>query len=143
MIEFVLGQEIDVREEQERTNDGPDGAGAVDERAERVMVVSKRKRVTLSAAHVTSSTPALNALHAIRAFVARILRDEVPFAELETNRGERTGLWDDALSEATEAQEVGEDDGELGKELTFSVKAPLRIIEEGRRKIPRKEWEAA
>jgi hypothetical protein len=59
-----------------------------------------------------------------------VLRNEIPSCSLGQERGEETWLWDEAL---------GDGDGN-GR---FSVKAPVRIIEEGRRAIPKSEiWRA-
>ena len=112
----------------------------------------EKEEITLSAAHVTTCTPALEALCGIREFMVRVLNDAVPFADLGMERGERVGLWDDALSESDGGERRAKDDGGSGsadgdrgagrdsENLTFSVKAPLRIVEEGRRGIRREEW---
>lgn len=91
--------------------------------------------LTLSAAHVTTNAPALPTLLAVQRFMCRVLRDEVPFAELVPERGERVGLWDDFLEDKKHG--IQDDEDNPG---SFSVKAPLRIIEEGRQKIPKDEW---
>jgi glyoxylase-like metal-dependent hydrolase (beta-lactamase superfamily II) len=80
-------------------------------------------RVKLSAGHVTANVDALACLMAAKDFMTRILRDEVDFREQPIKRGERFGHWSDRTS-------------------AFSLGAPLRVIEEGRLKIPQKEWMA-
>lgn len=78
------------------------------------------KRVTLSAGHFTVGVDALSCLLEVKAFMGRVLRDEVGFEEQPLKRGERFGQW----------QEEGR----------FSLGAPLRIVTEGRREIPEEEW---
>jgi glyoxylase-like metal-dependent hydrolase (beta-lactamase superfamily II) len=91
---------------------------------------SKKSRVRLGAAHVTADIDAEDCLVAMQDFMRRILRNEIPSCSLGQERGEETGLWDEAL---------GDGDGN-GR---FSVKAPLRIMEEGRKAIPKSEiWRA-
>lgn len=91
---------------------------------------SKKRRVRLGAAHVTADVDAEDCLVAMQDFMRRVLRNEVPSCSLGQERGEETCLWDEAL---------GDGDGN-GR---FSVKAPLRIMEEGRKAIPRSEiWRA-
>jgi hypothetical protein len=92
--------------------------------------VSKKRRVRLGAAHVTADVDAEDCLLAIQDFMRRVLRNEIPSCSLGQERGEETCLWDEAL---------GDGDGN-GR---FSVKAPLRIIEEGSKAIPKSEiWRA-
>jgi hypothetical protein len=91
---------------------------------------SEKPRVRLGAAHVTADVDAEDCLVAMQDFMRRILRNEIPSCSLGHERGEETSLWDEAL---------GDGDGN-GR---FSVKAPLRIIEEGRKAIPKSEiWRA-
>jgi hypothetical protein len=91
---------------------------------------SRKPRVRLGAAHVTADVDAEDCLVAMQDFMRRILRNEIPSCSLGQERGEETCLWDEAL---------GDGDGN-GR---FSVKAPLRIIEEGRKAIPKSEiWRA-
>jgi hypothetical protein len=92
--------------------------------------VSKKRRVRLGAAHVTADVDAEDCLLAIQDFMRRVLRNEIPSCSLGQERGDETCLWDEAL---------GDGDGN-GR---FSVKAPLRIVEEGRKAIPKSEiWRA-
>ena len=91
---------------------------------------SKKRRVRLGAAHVTADVDAEDCLVAMQDFMRRVLRNEIASCSLGQERGEETCLWDEAL---------GDGDGN-GR---FSVKAPLRIMEEGRKAIPRSEiWRA-
>ena len=91
---------------------------------------NKNRRVRLGAAHVTADVDAEDCLVAMQDFMRRILRNEIPSCSLGQERGEEACLWDEAL---------GDGDGN-GR---FSVKAPLRIIEEGRKAIPKSEiWRA-
>lgn len=78
-------------------------------------------RVTLSAGHVTAGVDALDCLKGVKEFMSRVLRDEVQFEEEPAKRGERFGAW---------SEEGGR----------FSLGAPLRLIEEGRKAIAGKEW---
>lgn len=79
------------------------------------------RRVVLSAGHVTVGVDALQCLLEARDFMGRVLRDEVRFEEEPVKRGERFGSW---------AEEGGR----------FSLGAPLRLVEEGRKTIPVKDW---
>jgi len=108
----------------------------IDPRAEKTPVqvgpeqVSKKRRVRLGAAHVTADVDAEDCLLAMQDFMRRVLRNEIPSCSLGQERGEETCLWDEAL---------GHGDGN-GR---FSVKAPWRIVEEGRKAIPKSEiWRA-
>lgn len=76
-----------------------------------------KSRVTLSAGHVTTGVDALDCLLGVKDFMTRVLRDEVQFEEEPMKRGERFGSW---------REEGGR----------FSLGAPLRLIEEGRKAIP-------
>ena len=115
----------------------------------------KRVHIMLSAAHVTTNAPAQPAIDGIKHFMARILRDEVPFKHVEDRRGEATGLWDDSLIKGGDETEFGgegggeRDHGEERKDADdeyyrrkgrWSVMAPIRVVEEGRKGIPREEW---
>jgi len=94
-----------------------------------------KPRLTLSAAHVTASVDAETCLIAIQTFVARILRNEVPFRLVkEVKTGEMVGLWDDMLDEERR-------DLKGNQKGRFSVQSPLWVTEEGRKRIPREEWE--
>ena len=86
----------------------------------------RKQRVRLGAAHVTANVDAEDCLLAMQDFMRRILRNEIPFCSLGNERGEEICLWDEAL---------GAGDGK-GR---FSVRAPTRIIEEGRKAIPTNE----
>ena len=115
---------------------------------------SKKQSITLSAAHVTTNAPALPAIDGIKHFMSRILRDEVPFKQVEDRRGEETGLWDDTLVEGGDETAFNEDVGREGNDAQggtrdnvyyrrkgrWSVVAPLRVVEGGRKGVPRKEW---
>lgn len=87
-----------------------------------------KPRVTLACGHVTSSTDAYSCLQRMKAFMARILRDEVPVYAWPPDRGFEVGHWTD--------------DGESPERTyhEFSVVAPVFVVEEGRREIPREEW---
>ncbi|KAF2805553.1 uncharacterized protein BDZ99DRAFT_450180 [Mytilinidion resinicola] len=86
--------------------------------------------VLLCAGHVTVNADAAGCLLAMRDFMARILRDEVPRERLLDARGEETWFWDDLIDEGTDLAKAGR----------FSLVAPLRVIEEGRKVIPQEEW---
>jgi glyoxylase-like metal-dependent hydrolase (beta-lactamase superfamily II) len=83
--------------------------------------VEGASRVTLCAGHVTAGVDALDCLLGVKTFMARVLRNEVHFEEDPMKRGERFGSW-------------REDGGR------FSLGAPLRLIEEGRKSISREAW---
>ena len=91
---------------------------------------NKKQRVRLGAAHVTADVDAEDCLLAMQDFMRRVLRNEIPSCSLGEEGGVETCLWDEAL---------GDGDGN-GR---FSVKAPLRVIEQGRKAIPKSEiWRA-
>ncbi|KAF2489368.1 hypothetical protein BU16DRAFT_531686 [Lophium mytilinum] len=92
-----------------------------------------RPRVLICAGHVTVNVDAAECLLAMQGFMARILRDEVPRKRLPDARGEETWFWDDLLDSSRE--EKGS--AQAGR---FSLVSPLRVIEKGRRKIPREDW---
>lgn len=121
-------------------------------------------RVRLCAAHTTVSVDAEAATLAIISFMAGILRDEVPCRRVaDGRRGEERWLWDYALDNTpTDLEEndhigcqIQRENRKLQERSTkgtkdgleyrdeYSALAPLRVIEEGRRSIPRSEWEAA
>ncbi|KAH6616508.1 beta-lactamase-like protein [Boeremia exigua] len=79
------------------------------------------ERIVLAAGHGVVGADALECLVAVRAFIARVLRDEVRFEEQGFKRGERFGGW-------------GEEGGR------FSLGAPVRVVQEGREGIPEEEW---
>jgi glyoxylase-like metal-dependent hydrolase (beta-lactamase superfamily II) len=79
------------------------------------------KRVMLSAGHVTTNVDAETVLKEVKAFMGRVLTDKVDFEERGMKRGERFGMW-------------VEDGGR------FSLGAPIRVVEQGRGKIPRDKW---
>lgn len=87
----------------------------------------KKTRIKLGAAHVTAEVDAEECLVEMQDFMRKVLRDEIPSCSVGRQRGEETCLWDEAL---------GDGDGR-GR---FSVRAPLRIIEEGRAGIPVHEF---
>jgi glyoxylase-like metal-dependent hydrolase (beta-lactamase superfamily II) len=111
-------------------------------------------RVFLCAAHTTLALDAEEAILAMRTFIMGVLRDEVPCKRLEDGlRGEERWLWDFALRSREERSRVEGEEEQKGRgsgigpvslknlaeeegEYAFSVLAPLRVIEEGRRKIP-------
>jgi glyoxylase-like metal-dependent hydrolase (beta-lactamase superfamily II) len=104
---------------------------------------TKAPRVRLAAAHTTVALDAEAAILSIRTFMARVLRDEVPKKCLQHGRrGEERWVWDYALEEAN-VDEVEHSKG-LARNLRYlyrySVLAPLKVIEDGRRKIPRHKW---
>jgi glyoxylase-like metal-dependent hydrolase (beta-lactamase superfamily II) len=79
------------------------------------------KRVVLSASHTTTCMDAATLLENVKEFMGRVLRDEIPCKEGAEKRGERFGYW-----------------GEDGRE--FKLGAPLRIVGEGRARIPRSKY---
>lgn len=101
-------------------------------------------RVHLAASHTTSHADAMTAILEIRAFVAAILRDEIPKRRAaDGHRGEEMWLWDYAVAEKND-EDDGDDDDTVAVAVAegervrrrFSVLAPLVVIEEGRRRIP-------
>jgi hypothetical protein len=80
-----------------------------------------QSRVVLSAGHVTAGVDALHCLLDVKDFMRRVLRNEVHFEEEPLKRGQRFGSW---------REEGGR----------FSLGAPLRLIEEGRKTIPVNDW---
>ena len=93
---------------------------------------SKSSRVRLCAAHTTFNLDAEAAILEMKDFMAAVFRDEVPNKHVEqAPRGEERWLWDYALEQEWEM------------EYKYSVLAPLSIVEEGRRTIPREQWSVA
>lgn len=88
----------------------------------------EEQRVTLAAGHVTALVDAQSCLLAAKEFIARVLRDEVHFVSWPLRRGEPFGKWTD------------DPEGRDVVPSKFSVGAPIRIVEEGRKTIPEKEW---
>ncbi|KAF7557739.1 hypothetical protein G7Z17_g475 [Cylindrodendrum hubeiense] len=87
-------------------------------------------RVAIGAGHVTALSPdAESFILSIRAFMSRILRDEVPTEKIDVDWLASLDLW-------------GWDDGERAATIEYEwiVWSPKRIIEEGRQTIPRIEW---
>jgi hypothetical protein len=80
------------------------------------------ERVKLAAGHVTAGVDAQTCLQSVKGFMGRVLRDEVRFTAFPDRRGEAFGCWSDGP------------DGE------FSVAAPVRLMEEGRKVIAEGEW---
>ncbi|KAH9866327.1 hypothetical protein J1614_008894 [Plenodomus biglobosus] len=78
--------------------------------------------VKLAAGHVTAEVNALEFLLDVKDFMTKVLRGELTFTRQQDKRGEAFGHWSDH-----------QDD-------TFSLGAPLRVVEEGRQRIPEKEW---
>jgi hypothetical protein len=130
--EWVLITATDTPSDFSGTTEPTPRTAAIDSRAKKNLPeqVSKKQRVRLGAAHVTADVDAEDCLLAMQDFMRRVLRNEIPSCSLGQERGEETCLWDEAL---------GDGDGN-GR---FSVRAPLRIVEEGRKAIPKSEiWRA-
>lgn len=95
------------------------------------------RRVRLAAAHTTLSLDAEGAIHAIKSFMARVLRDQVPCRRIEDGRrGEERWVWDYAL---------GEEDRSPREAVAFggydySLLSPVAVIEDGRKRLPREMW---
>lgn len=86
----------------------------------------------------------MTAILEIRAFVAAVLRDEIPKRRVaDGHRGEEMWLWDYAVAGEEEEEENNDTDDDEGERVRrrFSILAPLVVIEEGRRKIPCVEWD--
>lgn len=81
-----------------------------------------RQSVKLAAGHVTAEVDALEFLLHVKDFMTKVLRGELTLTRQQDKRGEPFGHWSDH-----------QDD-------TFSLGAPLRVVEEGRYRIPEKEW---
>jgi glyoxylase-like metal-dependent hydrolase (beta-lactamase superfamily II) len=134
--EWVLVTATDSPSDSSGTTEPTPHTTAIDPSAEKTPgqvgpeQMSKKQRVRLGAAHVTAEVDAEDCLLAMQDFMRRVLRNEIPSCSLGQERGEETCLWDEAL---------GDGDGN-GR---FSVRAPLRIVEEGRKAIPKSEiWRA-
>jgi hypothetical protein len=97
----------------EKNGDAEEGSGTEQGRV---------NRVKLSAGHVTAGVDAQSFLENVKGFMGRLLRNEVPFIAMPDRREETFGHWTDGP------------DGE------FSIAAPVRIMEEGRKRIPEGEW---
>ena len=94
---------------------------------------NKPPRARLCAAHTTFGLDAENAVLEMKSFMAAILRDEVPSKiAKQGSSGEERWLWDYALGNAMA--------GESETKGKYSVLAPLRLIEKGRRTIPKEQW---
>lgn len=87
-----------------------------------------KPRLKLASGHVTSAADAHACLTGVKSFMARVLRNEVASRPMGENRGKPMAHWTD------DPEEVGDTVSE------FSVGAPIFVIEEGRRTIPREEW---
>ena len=97
-------------------------------------------RVRLAAAHTTVTLDAEAAILSFREFIVRILRDEVPKQRVKDGyRGEERWFFDFALQEGQEPESDIQND-HLRYLHSYSVLAPLQVIELGRRKIPREAW---
>ncbi|KAF2845636.1 hypothetical protein T440DRAFT_460074 [Plenodomus tracheiphilus IPT5] len=73
--------------------------------------------VKLAAGHVTAEVNALEFLAQIKHFMMKVLTDKLTFARQPDKRGEAFGHWSDQTNER------------------FSLGAPLRVVEDGRRRI--------
>jgi glyoxylase-like metal-dependent hydrolase (beta-lactamase superfamily II) len=89
--------------------------------------IEGERPITLSAGHVTTSVDAATCLKDVKKFMAKVLRDEAHFEEQPAKRGMRFGHW---TEKKMENMVTG----------SFSLGAPLRVIREGKEKIPREEW---
>jgi glyoxylase-like metal-dependent hydrolase (beta-lactamase superfamily II) len=87
----------------------------------------ENKIVTLAAGHVTISVDAQECLVDVKRFMAKVLRGEARFEEQPLKREERFGHWTDTKQDSASGG--------------FSLGAPLRIIHEGRERIPKVEWD--
>jgi len=85
-----------------------------------------RRRVRLAAGHQTSDVDAEQALEEVVVLFKRILRGEVKQQDVGMDRGEQVCFWRDS-------------NGEAGEKARFSVKAPLRLVEEARKRFGRDE----
>jgi glyoxylase-like metal-dependent hydrolase (beta-lactamase superfamily II) len=83
--------------------------------------------VKLAAGHVTADADAEAFLRNVKQFMAKVLRKEVDFEEMPPKRGERFGLWTLKVQDDVHS---------------FSLGAPLRLVEEGRGEIHETEWVA-
>ena len=111
--------------------------------------IDSHPRVDLAAAHTTCNTDAETAILEIKAFVAAILRDELPKRKVGNGpRGEERWLWDvDVNADDEELEKYVDGMAErrslqAAREWRFSVLAPIEVVEDGRRRIPRIEWES-
>ncbi|KAI1610043.1 beta-lactamase-like protein [Exophiala viscosa] len=100
-------------------------------------------RVRLAAAHTTVSVDAEAAIVSFGKFMERVLRDEIPKVRVEDcGHGEERWLWDYALQDDGQACKHGDEsngnaspNGDLRYLYRYSVMAPLRVIEEGRKNV--------
>jgi glyoxylase-like metal-dependent hydrolase (beta-lactamase superfamily II) len=86
-----------------------------------ISTATPSSNVKLSAGHVTANEDAETILVDVKRFMTKILRNEAKFEEMPTKRGEKFGMW---------TEEGGR----------FSLGAPVRVVEEGGKKIPRGKW---
>ena len=98
-------------------------------------------RVHLAAAHTTVSIDAEAAIVSFGEFMARILRDQIPKVRVDDGgHGAERWLWDYALQDDGPAQDWNhgheDTDGNLRYLRQFSVLAPIKVIEEGRKNVP-------
>ena len=82
-------------------------------------------KVVLAAGHVSVGVEAYGILLRARAFMGRVLRQEMECEMLPVKRGWEMGRWNE------------DQEGTIGE---FSLVAPLKVIEEGRMSIPEEEW---
>ncbi|KAI8943252.1 hypothetical protein NX059_001274 [Plenodomus lindquistii] len=73
--------------------------------------------VKLAASHVTADANAAEFLLHVQGFMTKVLRDELTFEDRPVQRGDAFGVWSDPHDD------------------TFSLGAPLRVVDEGRHRI--------
>lgn len=83
-----------------------------------------REKVKLSAGHVTADVDAEECIITVINGMAKVFRYEASFEDRGMKRGEKFGFW-------------FSDGGR------FTMEAPVRVVEEGRKRVPRREWELA
>ncbi|KAJ9611378.1 hypothetical protein H2200_004562 [Cladophialophora chaetospira] len=104
---------------------------------------SVKSRVKLTASHTTLGIDAETAVLEMQEFAAAVLRDDVPNVQVADGpRGEQRCLWDFSLGtdDASEEEIVSR---LANAEWRFSILAPIKIVEDGRRRINKAEWGAA
>lgn len=79
------------------------------------------EKVKLSAGHVTKNVDAEKLIIAVLEGMVKVFRNEADFEDRGMKRGEKFGFW--ACNR--------------GK---FTMEAPVRVVEEGRARVPRREW---
>ncbi|ETN43057.1 uncharacterized protein HMPREF1541_02215 [Cyphellophora europaea CBS 101466] len=87
---------------------------------------TERPLVRLGAGHVTASAEAYGFLLRVRAFAGRVMRDEIHSERMPDRQGLQVRHWKEDKDDRT---------------AEFSLVAPLKLVDDARRQIPKDEWQ--